>query len=294
MDLASQGAVTLSSDGKWLLVVDAGSNEITLFQVANNTLVFADKEPSHGWAPISIAQNGNWVYVLNNGTATVPGNIAGFSLNQTSGKLDYIAGSNQTLSGMANTSPEQIGFNPAGTVLVVTEKAANITDTYTLSTSGVASTPMNWSSLSPGPYGFAFNAQGVLVLSEAVSNTMSSFAVNDNGSLRILSGSMPDFGLAPCWVVITTNGQFAYTSNAHGGTISTYTISKTGMLNLQSSIAAKTAVPTLDLALTSDSGFLYALNGNNITGFQVFQDGSLWQVSNITGLPASTTGLAAT
>jgi 6-phosphogluconolactonase len=293
-NLASQGAVTLSNDGKWLLAVDAGSNEITLFMVNGTSLTFADKQSSHGLAPISIAVNGSWVYVLNNGTATTAGNIAGFSLNQTSSKLAFIAGSNRTLSGMPNSSPEQIGFNPKGNVLIVTEKAANITDTYTINSTGVASPPINMSSLSPGPYGFAFNAYGFLVLSEAASNTLSSFALNDNGSLRTLSGSMPDFGNAPCWVAITWNGQIAYTSNAHGGTISGYTISRSGMLNLFSSIAAKTSVPTLDLALTAKSEFLYALNGNNITGFQVFPDGSLWQVSNLSGLPASTTGLAAT
>jgi 6-phosphogluconolactonase len=291
--LASQGAVTLSDDGNWLFVVDAGSNEITVFQINGTSFMFSDKVSSQGTAPISVTVNDNWVYVLNNGSATTAGNIAGFKLNSTTGKLAFITGSNQPLSGMPNTSPEQIGFSPRGNLLVVTEKAANITDVYIVN-AGVAGAPNAMPSVGIGPYGFAFTREGYLVLSEAASNTLSSFAATYNGSLRTLSGAMPDFGNAPCWVAVSGAGDYAYTSNAHGGTISTYSISRTGMLNLQSSIAAKTAVPTLDLAFTKYSQFLYALNGNSVTGFLVYPDGGLWQVSNLTGLPASTTGLAAT
>ena len=291
--LASQGAVVLSENGKWLLVVDAGSNQTSVFKIKGNTLTFTDIESSHGLTPISIAINDNLVYVLNNGSSTVAGNIAGFWLNK-SGMLNYISGSNEPLSGSANTSPEQIGFNPAGDVLVVTEKATGMIDTYTIDMDGNASAPIVTASNSPGPYGFAFNSYGYLVLSEAASNTMSSYAVNGMAQLRTISGSIPDFGNAPCWVITTGNGKFAYTTNAHGGTISGYAISYTGTLSLFSSIAAKVNVPALDLAFSTSSKFLYTLNGNHITGFQAYSDGSLSWVTTVTGLPASTTGLAAT
>jgi 6-phosphogluconolactonase len=153
--LASQGAVTLSDDGNWLFVVDAGSNEITVFQINGTSFMFSDKVSSQGTAPISITVNDNWVYVLNNGSATTLGNIAGFKLNSTTGKLAFITGSNQPLSGMPNTSPEQIGFSPRGNLLVVTEKAANITDVY-LVKAGVAGAPNAMPSVGIGPYGFAF------------------------------------------------------------------------------------------------------------------------------------------
>ena len=134
-DLASQGAVVL--DGHWLLVVDAGSNEITVFKVAGTTLTFASKTGSQGTDPISLAVHGNLVYVLNAGGA---GNIAGFKL-RLQGALTFITGSNQPLSGASSPSPEQIGFNNQGNVLVVTEKATNFIDTYTVSSKGVASAP---------------------------------------------------------------------------------------------------------------------------------------------------------
>ena len=289
--LASQGAVMLTQDGRFLLVVNAGSNEISVFKVQNNGLNFVSKVSSHGSMPISLTINDkNWVYVLDAGGS---GNIAGFMLSN-SGTLTYLAGSNQPLSGMPSPSPEQIGFNPQGNVLVVAEKGTNIIDTYTVGPDGIAEDPVTHASNGMGPYGFAFTDKDKLVISEAATNTLSSYVVSDQGNLRTISGAMPTFGLAPCWVAINEKGTFAYTSNAHGGTISTFSISDTGALNLVSSIAAKTNIPTLDLAFSKHSQFLYTLNGGSITGFKVYSDGSLWQVTSVSSVPAAATGLAAT
>jgi 6-phosphogluconolactonase len=305
--LASQGAVVLTQDGRWLMAVDAGSSEITVFQVhANGSLSFADKVGSQGTSPISLtastpfavdaanAPNADLVYVLDNGTSTVLGNIAGFSLNGH-GQLSYISGSTQPLSGKLNSSPEQIGFSTEGNVLVVTEKAAGVIDTYTVGRDGVASPSSTVPSNGGGPYGFVFTSQGYLVLTEAGTGTTSSYAVSDTGSLRTLSGAMPDFGLAPCWIAVDRDGTHVYTSNAHGGTISGYEVSGTGTLSLFSSVAAKTSVPTLDLAFSGNNHYLYALNGGKITSFQVYPEGSIAQVSVTAtgGLPASATGLTA-
>lgn len=96
----------------------------------------------------------------------------------------------------------------------------------------------------------------------------------------------------PCWVTVTENEK-VYTSNAYGGTISGYDISKSGKLALFSSLAATMNIPSLDLALSNGDHFLYNLNGNSITGFWIAPNGSLTQVTMVSGLPASTTGLAA-
>jgi 6-phosphogluconolactonase (cycloisomerase 2 family) len=185
--------------------------------------------------------------------------------------------------------------------LVVTEKAGGVIDTYTISSSGVASAPTVIPSNGGGPYGFTNTAQGYLILTEAGTGTVSSYAVSNTGSLRTLSGAIPDFGNAgsttspaPCWVTASRDGQFAYVSNAHVGTISVYGISGTGILSLDSSISAHTLVPTLDLAIGGNNHYLYALNGGQITSFQLYQDGSIAQVSAIGGVPASASGLAAT
>lgn len=299
--LASQGAVALTQDGKFLLVVNAGSNEISVFSVQSSGLTYVSKVSSQGNMPISLTINDNWVYVLDAGGS---GNIAGFMLNKL-GTLTYIAGSNQPLSGLASPSPEQIGFNPDGNVLVVTEKGTNIIDTYLVNSMGVASAPATNPSVGNGPYGFAFTGDNTLVVSEAAGSagtagltpntgTLSSYVVSDQGNLRTVSGAMPTFGAAPCWVAIDGNSNFVYTSNAHGGTISTFSITGTATLTLTSSIEAKLNIPTLDLAFSKHSQFLYALNGGSITGFQVYNDGSLWQITKVSSIPVSASGLAAT
>jgi len=286
--LASQGAVILTENGRWLLVVDAGSNEISVFRVTNSGLTLYDKVASHGIMPISITVHQGLAYVLNAGGTP---NIAGFSLSPA-GKLHFIVGSWQPLSGVPNNSPEQIGFNLDGRVLVVAEKGANIIDTYTVSWQGVASGPITHPSNSPAPYGFAFDPKGHLVISEAATGTLSSYKVRDDGALRLISGSVPDFGNAPCWVIATENGRI-YTTNAHGGTISGYDVSRSGKLTLFSSVAATVNIPALDLALSRGDHLLYTLNGGSITGFWIGPAGGLTWVTTVTGLSASSAGLAA-
>jgi len=288
--LASQGAVALTNDGHWLIAVDAGSNQITVFQVNNDgSLNFASIAGSQGASPISLAVDGNLVFVLNSGTPS----IAGFNLGRTGG-LTFIPGSVQPLSGIASSSPEQVGFADNGNLLVVTEKAAGVIDTYTVGHDGVTSPPSVTAANGAGPYGFGTTPQGFLVVSEAASGSASSYSVSDGGSLRTISGAIPDFGNAPCWLLVSHDGKFAYADNAHApSTISVYSISGQGTLALVSSVAAKTTAPSLDMALSLNGQFLYVLNGGHITAFQTYPDGGIAQVSIVGGLTSSATGLAA-
>ena len=127
---SNQGGLVLSSDGRTLLVVNAGSNDISIFQVHQNILSLTDKTSSHGIMPISLTLHNRLVYVLNAGGKDSVGNIAGYKLD-SEGELTPIAGSVQPLSGI--TAPAQISLNPQGTVLVVTEKRP-IRSTHTPST----------------------------------------------------------------------------------------------------------------------------------------------------------------
>lgn len=288
--LGSQGALTLTQDGRWLLAVDAGSNQVTVFKVAvDGSLTFASIAGSQGVDPTSLAVSGGLVYVLN---AATP-NIAGFNLGPD-GSLTFIQGSVEPLSGATASSPEQVGFADHGSVVVVTEKAAGVIDTYTVGLGGIASTPTVTPSNGAGPYGFATTPKGFLIVSEAASGSASSYDVSDQGALRTVSGAIPDFGNAPCWLEVSHDGRFAYSDNAHApSTISVYSVSGQGTLALTSSVAAKTSAPSLDLALSGNGQFLFALNGGQITSFQTYPDGGIAQASTVGGVPSSAAGLAA-
>src|SRR6188472_3846436 len=66
--LPSQNSVVLSDDGRWLLVVNAGSDELSLFAVEPGGLRLSDRVGSGGRRPTSVAVRDGLVYVLNNGT----------------------------------------------------------------------------------------------------------------------------------------------------------------------------------------------------------------------------------
>jgi 6-phosphogluconolactonase len=89
--LGNQGAVVLSNDHKWLLAVNAGSNDISVFQVEDSGLTLTDLVPSGGTEPISVTIYKDLVYVLNDGGLDGDtANISGFQLN-SSGELTPLA-----------------------------------------------------------------------------------------------------------------------------------------------------------------------------------------------------------
>lgn len=293
--LGNQGGLVLGKDGKMLLAVNANSNDISAFRVGSTGLMLTDKVSSGGTMPVSITIHEDLVYVLNAGGN---GNITGYRLSDH-GKLSMIPGSSRPLSGVA-TSPAQIAFNPDGGVLVVTEKATNLIDTYTVDDEGIANGPMPQASNGQTPFGFAFDKRGKLIISEAFggapgASALSSYSVDEDGNLKTINSSVPDFQTAACWVVITKNGKFAYTTNFGNDTISSYKVSKKGMISLYNQVAGTTDAGPIDMALSNDNKFLYSLNSGDhtITAFRINSNGNLTSIATVGGLPVGANGLAA-
>jgi 6-phosphogluconolactonase len=295
--LDNQGAVVLSADNGRLFVVNAGSNEVSVFAVRHTGLELLDRVASGGIRPVSVTVHRRLVYVLNAGGT---GNITGFRLNDN-GKLHPIGNSTRPLSSAA-AGAAQVEFSPEGGVLVVTEKMTNKISTYTVGASGRATGPNVQQSEGDTPFGFAFSRAGTLVVSEAFggapdASALSSYNVSAGGSLSVISASVGTTETAACWVVITRNGRFAYTSNTGSNTISGYGLSRAGELTLldANGVTATTGSGPIDLALTKDSRFLYSLDDGShaISAFRVEDDGSLTPVPGASGLPAGANGLAA-
>lgn len=295
--LGNQGGVVL--DGNVLLAVNAGSNEISAFLVdPDGSLALTDHVASGGTMPISVTRFANTVYVLNAGGA---GNISGFRLQE--GSLTPIPGSTRSLSG-PGTGPAQIQFSPNGRLLVVTEKAANAIVTYAMH-GDLAGPPVSHPSIGVTPFGFDITQAGVVVVSDAVggaagAGTVSSYALSSQGDVTPVTPAVPDQQGAPCWIVITRNGRYAYTTNATSASISGYRVDPDGSLTLLDAggVTASTDAGPIDEALTrGGQQYLYALNsgGVSITAYAVGGDGSLAPVAggHVAGLPAGTNGLAA-
>ena len=290
--LGSQGAVVLTANGDHLVAVNAGSNSVSAFRLKGGNLALTDTVGSAGTRPISLAVHDHWVYVVNAGAG---GNIAGFRLDGH-GMLSLVAGSIRPLS--AGATPAEIAFDPHGRVLVVTEKSTNTIDTYTVDGKGAASGPMSYPSAGMTPFGFAFDKRGHLLVSEvgpgAGGSSASSYAVERDGSVAVISAAVPNGQTAACWLTVTPNAKYAYTANTPSNDISSYRVGKNGELTLVQAVAATGTAPG-DMAVSHNGKFLYAVmsGAGSITGFRVGHDGSLAWVTTVAGLPRGVVGLAA-
>jgi 6-phosphogluconolactonase len=289
--LGNQGGVLLTSDNRWLYVVNAGSNTISVFKVKPRGLEFMDSVDSGGLQPVSLTVDGDLLYVLNAGGA-VGGedNITGFMI-EPDGMLQPLAGSTQPLSA-ANTSPAQIGFSTDGNVLVVAEKDTSKIDTYVVDDDGLAGPPTVFDSAGTVPFGFSFSKRNRLYVSEAGTSSASSYKVYPDGDLEVISPVIANFQAGVCWLVVTENGRYAYTTNAGTGNISLFNIDRDGTISYE--VSADAIGGVIDEALTNNSRYLYALSSGaqKIFGFQVGSDGQLTKVEEI-DLTTGANGLAA-
>jgi 6-phosphogluconolactonase (cycloisomerase 2 family) len=175
--LASQGALIISHGNRFLLAVNAGSNEISVLKIRKNELEIVDVVSSGGIRPISLTLHDDLLYVLNEGGTP---NITGFDFDED-GTLTPLAGSTRPLIDGGAADPAQIDFSHDGDLLVVTDKSGNRLNT----SNGMT------------PFGFAFNNAGTLVVSEAFGgaanqSAASSYEAAEDGTLNVISGSVPN------------------------------------------------------------------------------------------------------
>jgi 6-phosphogluconolactonase len=302
-DLGNQGGVVLSDDGRWLLVVDAGSDELSVFAVRKRGLALVDTAPSGGVRPISVAVHHDLVYVVHAGGAVGDvDTIAGLRLSPK-GRLRPLPGSSRPL-GVPNAGPAQIGFSPDGRFLIVTEKATSFIDVFPVDADGYTGSPVWNPSVGETPFAFDFGKRDQLFVSEVFggaedAGAVSSYSLGSDGSLQTIAGSVPNTETAPCWLVVGQGGRYAFTTNTPDDSLSAYAIDFEGFLHLVDA-DGRTGEPgagrsPLDMDLSDDGRFLYTLNigDDTISTFRVGRDGSLRHLGVIDGVPDGANGLAA-
>jgi 6-phosphogluconolactonase len=283
--LASQGAIQVSSDGRFLLAVDAGSNQVSVLRIEpDGALQLSGVVSSDGPTPVSIAVHDNLVYVANAGA--VGPNYTGFTLNLF-GQLQPLA--NSTVSLPNGSQPGDVLFNSTGTSVVGTRVGTSLIDSFVVGRGGLltAAPGSPASAQGLGPFGSEFrptNPQQLFVSNAhnvgAGTGTVSAFNVGFNGSLTSIGSSpVADDQTAPCWVEITPNGQFLFAVNTGSGEISRYSIAPNGSLALLGStpVSNNGGVGAVDPRLSNDGRTLYidesqagtvaafAVNGGNLT-----------------------------
>lgn len=269
--LQSQGSLALSQGSSFLFVANAGSGSITTFRVVPLGLDFMGETSSGGEGPISIAVHHNLLYVLN------VESITGFHI-RGDGSLSEIPSSTRYLATVAgrDLGASDIVFSPNGSCLVLTERVANQIVVFPLQSDGTAGSPVVNNSNGNTPFAEGFTPRGVLVTAEAAGapgggSAASSYSIADNGTLQLISGSVPSLGAGACWAVLTRDGQFAFLTNAGSSNETLFSVSETGQLRFHSITSAGPNATPLDTALTANGLFLYTLDGaaGSISAFRV-------------------------
>ena len=288
--LESQGSLTLSADHSLLFAANAGSGDITVFQVIGGHLIFLNRQPSGGSNPVAIAQSQNRVYVLNQGGA---GSVVGFQMD-FHGQLVPIANSTAFLSANA-VGGSSISISPDGQTLAVVERLTNNIDTFHINPNGTLGPLVINPSVGVGAFAGRFAPDGKLIVSETGStiSAISSYAVLSNGKLSAVTQSLTTNGDANCWNAITPNGAFVYASNAGSSNISGFSIGQNGALTALTSSSVVASNPenatNLDITVSGDGKFFYSLNAavGTVGVFAIQSDGTLKEVDEIPGFTAA-------
>lgn len=282
--LASQGPLTLSTDHNWLFAANAGSGTVSAFAVDGARLFLTDKVATDGAEPVSIAQHGQLIYILNAAGAS---SVVGFWFDW--GRLRKIPNSIHYLSGTA-VGPGSVAFSPDGRWLAVTEKATPSIDVFSVHPDGTLSTITVNKNVGPGTFSATFSPDGALVVAETgmpgASNgsAISTYHIQTDGTLKVVSASVPTLAAATCWDVVVDAGKFAFTSNAATSTLSGFSLGTGGALTPLpgTAVASNPSGSTnIDIAATPDGKFLYTLNtaAGRVGGFSV--DASSGKVTNL-------------
>jgi 6-phosphogluconolactonase len=278
--LGSNHPVTLSENGKCLLVVNAGSDTVTSFAIGcEDDLLDVQRVgeySSGGMFPVSIATKDGLAYVLNSGGE---GNLVSFTFDEERCTLREITGATHSLE-FDHTNQPSLSVSPGSIKLTLDKQRIFLTINgfnqgliivYHLDEFGIQGRGTYTISSGFQPFSIVFDSNGnLLVVKEndaapeppafagppARAGAVSLYRFTEFGTLEPLSRSIPNNQSAPCWSTIYEN--CLYTANVVSGSISSYTIDENGEIAL--SAQSEAAVPGAIDHMYVQDGLLYALS----------------------------------
>jgi 6-phosphogluconolactonase len=284
-----------SRNGRYLLAVDAGSNQISVLRISANGVPVLVGQPvsSGGIRPVSVAVSPTGlVYVANSGAGG--SGYSGFRLNPA-GKLIPVPGSTVTVpdgSGLGD-----VFFNSTGNHLIGTRTGTSQIDSFVVQPSGrlLAAPGSPFAGQGLGQLGAEFSPAdpSQLFVSNAhngpLLGTVSAYRDNVSGQLTSIGASpYADGQTAPCWVEISHDGKYLFTVNTGSASISSYAINPDGSLALIGSFAITGGGADIDARLSPDGSYLLVDgSGHNFVSVFAVSGG------NLTELPTSPTPLPA-
>jgi 6-phosphogluconolactonase (cycloisomerase 2 family) len=279
------------------------ANSITTFQRRpDGTLEESGSVLTGGQGTGGPEDSANGLVLANVNGETSPTNTSGFTFD-AEGQLTAIPGSTRPLSGLPNSGCTQVAFDKTGNVVIVDEQQADVITTYTRQADGTLSAPQPQQTTGNGPFGLTFTQRNQLLTTENFGaapgqGALSSYAIDErSGALTPLSPSVRNGQSDTCWVAITDDNRFAFTSSfGDDGGISSYRVRPDGSLELLNSQAATVGAGSSDVALSGNSRYLYVKNSvqGTVTAFRIENDGALTRLDvDADGQGFGSIGLAA-
>jgi 6-phosphogluconolactonase len=296
--VGSQGALETADHGRYVLAVDAGSNQISVLRAGEHgrlRTVAGSPVSSGGNQPISIAVHEHLVYVANAGAGA--SDYTGFRLG-FDGRLRPLPGPAVSLPD--GSQPGDVLFNGDGTRLVGTRVGTSQIDSFAVAQDGRLSPAPGspYAAQGLGPFGSEFRPTNPnqLFVSNAHnagpgSGTASAFHDSADGTLSPIGASpFADGQSAPCWVEISHDGRYLFTVNTAQPSISRYAIEPDGTLVLLGSTTFNNpnGLAPFDARLSPDGQTLWVVDdgADAVSAFSV-HGGDLAELpSSPTSLPA--------
>ncbi len=276
--LGSQNSVIISADKTLLFAVNGGDSSVSVFSIDQTSGDLTLKKSTRllGSTPSSLAYRNGFLYVMFQTGA----NQVGAYAVQADGALAQLSLQNLP---MANGAPTQVVVSPDGNFIVVSAGvASNVVVSYPMNKDGSLGSPVSNTAGVTTPFAGAFAAPTLYLSSDISGRALASYSFTNAGVLNLI-GSVVSGEAAPCWLVITPNGKFAYVGNG-AGTVSSYAVGAGGALTLLRAKAATEAgvLPGVnsvsgDSWISADGKFLYAdyLGDDKVVAYSIGADGSI-------------------
>jgi len=242
--LDADNQVLLSPDHSLLLAVNQGSDTIAVFHVgANGALTAVNGSPfsSGGMAPASLGISGDVLVVANKAQDGIR-NLSTVAPTYTTmrigadGSLSQIA--NSAVSAAAGSSPTDAYVPPGSKVAFSTEESGPMRG-FSVDANGVLVQAPN-SPISPDAaiFGSGFNpakefglgigahpSAKVVYIGMPTVPAIAVYSYDDTGVLTFVK-SVPETGAyLPCWIVVTSDGKWAYVANAATDNVTAFAVS---------------------------------------------------------------------
>ncbi len=299
--LGSQGSIQATADGRYLIAVDAGSNQLSVLRVHGDgrpTLV-GHPVSSGGVRPVSVTiSRRGLVYVANVGNGG--SNYTGFRLDDD-GSLSRIPKS--TVPVPEGSGVGDVFFNSTADRLVGTRDNTSLIDSFAVRSNGrlVAAVGSPFTAQSLGPIGAEFrptNPSQLFVSNAhagAGNGTVSAFNVDRTGVLSAVGPAYANGQTAPCWVEISHDGRYLFSVNTASATVSSFRINDDGSLVLLANTPFTNGAGAVDARLSPDGSTLSVTGGaGHVVSTFAVNGGQLTELaSSPVALPAgsSPTGL---